>query len=60
MILGPALAPFAQLRGRHRHHLLVKLPDEETAKTATEALKRLAAAEKTVAVKVDVDAVSML
>ena len=60
VILGPALAPFAQLRGRHRHHLLVKLPDEETAKTATEALKRLAAAEKTVGVKVDVDAVSML
>jgi primosomal protein N' (replication factor Y) len=60
VILGPALAPFAQLRGRHRHHLMVKLPDEEVAKVATESLKRLAAAEKTVAVKVDVDAVSML
>ena len=60
VVLGPALAPFAQLRGRHRHHLLVKLPDEEVAKIATETLRRLAAAEKTVAVKVDVDAVSML
>ncbi|MCH2105209.1 MAG: primosomal protein N' [Planctomycetes bacterium] len=60
MVLGPALAPFALLRGRHRHHLMVKLPDEETVQRATEALKRLAAAESSVAVKVDVDAVSML
>ena len=60
VVLGPALAPFAQLRGRHRHHLMVKLPDEEVAQRATLALKRLAANEKTVGVKVDVDAVSML
>ena len=60
VVLGPALAPFAQLRGRHRHHLMVKLPNEEAAERATEALRRLAAAEKTVGVKVDVDAVSML
>jgi primosomal protein N' (replication factor Y) len=59
-ILGPALAPFAQLRGRHRHHLMVKLRDEEAAAAATMTLKELAAAEKTVAVKVDVDAVAML
>ena len=60
MVLGLALAPFALLRGRHRHHLMVKVPDDEAVRRATEALKRLAAAEKSVAVKVDVDAVSML
>jgi len=60
VVLGPAIAPFAQLRGRHRHHILVKLPDEDVAKAATETLRSLAVAEKTVAVKVDVDAVSML
>ncbi|MCH2104466.1 MAG: primosomal protein N' [Planctomycetes bacterium] len=60
IVLGPALAPFALLRGRHRHHLMVKVPNDEAVRRATEALKRLAAAEKSVAVKVDVDAVSML
>ena len=59
-ILGPAIAPFAQLRGKHRHHLMLKLRDEEAAETATSLLRELAAAEKTVSVKVDVDAVSML
>jgi len=59
-ILGPAIAPFAQLRGKHRHHLMLKLRDEEAAETATSLLRKLAAAEKTVSVKVDVDAVSML
>ena len=59
-ILGPALAPFAQLRGKHRHHLMLKLRDEQAAEVATSLLRELAAAEKTVSVKVDVDAVSML
>ena len=25
-MLGPAPAPIAMLRGKHRHHVLVKLP----------------------------------
>jgi primosomal protein N' (replication factor Y) len=59
-ILGPAIAPFAQLRGKHRYHVMLKVKDEEAAETATSLLRVLAAAEKTVSVKVDVDAVSML
>jgi hypothetical protein len=39
---------------------MLKLRDEEAAETATSLLRELAAAEKTVSVKVDVDAVSML
>jgi primosomal protein N' (replication factor Y) len=60
VVLGPALAPFAQLRGKFRYHFLVKLAGDEMTAKASACLRELAAVEKRVSVKVDVDAVSML
>ena len=60
-VLGPAPAPFSQLRGRHRRHLLVKSKGEDPA--FVEAVRWLAdraAGESKSMVKVDVDPMSLL
>ncbi|NLW50372.1 MAG: primosomal protein N' [Candidatus Brocadiaceae bacterium] len=59
-VLGPAAAPVARIRGRHRRHLLLKCPD---ARSVEELLTEAAAVLKGpsgVKVLVDVDPVSML
>jgi len=60
-ILGPAVAPIGKLRGRHRHHLLVKAPaDGEALERARDALIEHAAGSARPRVTIDVDPVSML
>ncbi len=60
-LLGPAPAPIARLRGRHRFHLLVKGSDHSavwrTARRLSTASEKLPAA---VRVRVDVNPVDML
>jgi primosomal protein N' (replication factor Y) len=61
VVLGPAPAPIALLRGRHRRHLLVKCPATgPTLALAREALVELAAGRGRVRVTVDVDPQSLL
>ena len=59
-ILGPAPAPIARIRGKHRYHLQVQSPDgeslREVVRTATEGLKLPGEIEFVV----DVDPTSML
>jgi len=61
-VLGPAEAPIAMLRGRHRHHLLVKSPRgaEASFDRAREALRLHAESAPRPRVTVDVDPASML
>jgi primosomal protein N' (replication factor Y) len=60
-VLGPVPAPFALLRGRHRHHLLVKAArDAEALDEVLAHLVDLAARETRPAIKIDVDPMSML
>jgi primosomal protein N' (replication factor Y) len=63
-VLGPAPAPIAMLRGRHRRHLLLKLPargsDADAAATARGFLIRFALESPRTRVLIDVDPVSML
>ncbi len=60
-VLGPAEAPIAQLRGRHRQHLLIKSPLNNAGLTSARSLL-LAFAEEhaNTRVTIDVDPVSML
>jgi len=62
VVLGPAEAPIAMLRGRHRHHVLVKAPRGavESFERAREALRRYAEDTARPRVTVDVDPASML
>jgi primosomal protein N' (replication factor Y) len=64
MVLGPAPAPVALLRGRHRHHLLVKAPPdgagEEAFATAREMLALRAETTNRPRMAVDVDPASLL
>lgn len=67
VLLGPGEAPIALLRGRHRHHLMVKARGAVYARGAGEALPRVRAAlRQWIAdharphATVDVDPVSML
>ena len=62
VVLGPAEAPIAMLRGRHRHHLLVKSPrgGEADFDRAREALRLHAESAPRPRVTVDVDPASML
>jgi primosomal protein N' (replication factor Y) len=60
-VLGPSVPPIAQLRGKHRFHLLVKAPDGELlaellSGPAGRALRQLRGAQATV----DVDPQNML
>ncbi|MFN0008602.1 MAG: primosomal protein N' [Planctomycetota bacterium] len=62
VVLGPAEAPIAMLRGRHRHHVLVKSlrGAEESFDRAREALREFAGVTPRPRVTVDVDPASML
>jgi primosomal protein N' (replication factor Y) len=58
--LGPAPAPVALLRGRHRRHLLLKTPlEDDLVRLAATWLAERAAAESRVQIKVDVDPMSL-
>ncbi len=60
-VLGPAPAPLARLRGRHRHQLLVKGRPGPRLRAAAETLvKATAALVSPLQAHVDVDPVSML
>jgi primosomal protein N' (replication factor Y) len=60
-VLGPAPAPVAQLRGRHRHHLLVKAPPgDPDFERAVALLVDEGVSEARLAPKLDVDPMSML
>ena len=59
-VLGPAPAPRAQLRGRHRRHLLIKCPDARAVREFMEGAKGLMKGPSGVKVVVDVDPISML
>jgi primosomal protein N' (replication factor Y) len=60
-VLGPAPAPLAILRGRHRHHLLVKAPATDPAfERAVAWLADRAARESRPTLRIDVDPSSML
>lgn len=58
-VLGPAPAPISLLRGRHRHHLLLKLP-RSAAPAAVAALRAVCAELRTLQPTIDVDPTSML
>ncbi len=58
-VLGPAPAPIARLRRRHRWHVLLRGPAGEVQATAREALDKLGDREKSGLV-VDVDPVSLM
>jgi primosomal protein N' (replication factor Y) len=61
IVLGPAEAPIAMLRGRHRHHVLVKARSEGVGfEAAREALRLLAASTQRPRVGIDVDPTSMM
>jgi primosomal protein N' (replication factor Y) len=60
-ILGPAPAPFALLRGRHRRHVLVKAAlDDPDFERVVDWLADRAAKESRTTVKIDVDPMSLL
>jgi len=59
-VLGPAEAPMAMIRGRHRHHLLVKAGAGDGLERARTALLEFANASARPRVMIDVDPVSML
>jgi len=60
-VLGPAPAAFARLRGRHRHHVLVKarLGDPAFERALAWLLER-SSRESRPAIKLDVDPASMM
>ncbi|HEV8112514.1 MAG TPA: primosomal protein N' [Planctomycetota bacterium] len=60
-VLGPAEAPIAMVRGRHRHHVLVKSPIGDAGfDAAREALRKFADSTQRPRVILDVDPASML
>jgi primosomal protein N' (replication factor Y) len=59
-VLGPAPAPIAQLRGRHRWHALVKAGTEQALARARELLLELAARSSRPKLAIDVDPVGLL
>ncbi|MGD0277318.1 MAG: primosomal protein N', partial [Syntrophales bacterium] len=58
-IIGPAEAPLAKLRGRHRWHLLLKGDHIRTIHEAAETLREIAIS-KGLAAKVDVDPMNFM
>jgi primosomal protein N' (replication factor Y) len=59
-VLGPAPAPLARIQGRHRWHLLLKVPAARVLRRVADACRALAAGTGKTAVSVDVDPVSTL
>ena len=60
-MLGPAPAPMALLRGRHRKHLLIKAHvGGASLNDARALLVRLAATQSRPRISIDVDPVSLL
>ncbi len=59
-VLGPAPAPVAQIRGRHRWHLLLKFADARTMQETLREGRELAKGPSGVRTLVDVDPMSML
>ncbi len=59
-VLGPAAAPIARIKGRHRRHLMVKCPDSHSVQRMLRELRALLKGPSGVKVVVDVDPVSML
>jgi len=60
VVLGPATAPLAQLRGKHRMRLLVKASRREDLLEALAPLRTAPPSSGDVEVLVDVDPASML
>jgi primosomal protein N' (replication factor Y) len=61
VVLGPAEAPISRLRGRHRHHVLVKSAVEGPGfDLARQALRQFVEATPRPRITLDVDPVSML
>jgi primosomal protein N' (replication factor Y) len=59
--LGPTPAPMALLRGRHRHHVLLKAPGEgDGLARARGLLVRFAAEHTRPRISIDVDPLNML
>ncbi len=60
-LLGPSPAPLALLRGRHRHHLLVKTrPEDPRFELAVAQLADLAARNSRPSLRIDVDPVTLM
>jgi len=59
-VLGPAPAPVARIRGRHRRHLLLKCPDARSVRRLLDEAADLLKGPSGVKVLVDVDPLSML
>ena len=59
-VLGPAPAPIAKIRGRHRHHLLIKCPDSRSVAALMQSAAGILKGPASVKVVVDVDPQSML
>jgi primosomal protein N' (replication factor Y) len=59
-LLGPAPAPVQQIRGRFRHHLMIKCPSSRSAHSVLEQMSGVLKGPSGVKVLVDVDPLSML
>ncbi len=59
-VLGPAPAPFARIKGKHRLHIILKAPDARTVHEILAASRNTLRSEGSVQFIVDVDPVSML
>ncbi len=59
-VLGPALAPIAQVRGRSRYHIIIKAKDEASLGTLTRTLGAMKRFTSGVQMIIDVDPYSML
>jgi primosomal protein N' (replication factor Y) len=59
-ILGPAPAPISMVRGKHRWHIIVKSPSEETTRSMLAAAEALLPVSGKLQVTVDVDALALL
>ena len=59
-VLGPAPAPVARIRGRHRCHLMLKCPDARSVRAILQQAKGLLKGPSGAKVLVDVDPLSML
>ncbi|KPJ62103.1 MAG: hypothetical protein AMS15_05065 [Planctomycetes bacterium DG_23] len=59
-VLGPALSPIAQLRGRFRYHIIIKAKDDASLSKLTRTLGAMKRFQGGVQMVIDVDPYSML